>query len=109
MNGEGIKQKSTEISGKKYSDEYNSAIANCIEEIPQLIRDGIDKWSGYIKDEKDFKIKMSNRALVLIAIILIAASVFTYLGTIDGQTYAFLLGSILGYTLTFIGKSIGFT
>lgn len=109
MNGEEIKQKSSEISDKKHGDIYNSAISKCIEEIPQLIRDGINKYSDHKKDEKKFKIQMSNRALIMVSLILLAASLFTYLGKVDGQTYAFLLGAILGYALTFIGKSIGFT
>lgn len=60
-------EKRVQIGEEIRKRRVDSAIENCIEEIPQLIQYGVDKWSDYKKDERDLRIKMSNRALLLLA------------------------------------------
>jgi len=59
-----------------------------------------------LKHEIKFSLRMSLFAVIIVFVIVGAATWVTILGKIDGSTYTFLLGLIVGYILTFIKSAI---
>ena len=53
-----------------------------------------------------FQIRMSLVALVVVLIVVGTASWLTYSEKLDGSSYGFLLGLIVGYVLTFVRDAI---
>jgi len=49
---------------------------------------------------------MSLFAVLLVAFIVLVAGLLTWKGKIDGSTFTFLLGLIVGYVLTFVRDQI---
>jgi hypothetical protein len=64
---------------------------------------------GY-QDGKEREVRlqkhMSLVALSVVMFVVGVAAVLTYLGKIDGSTFTFLLGLIVGYVLTFVRDQI---
>jgi hypothetical protein len=54
-----------------------------------------------------FRIGMTIVAVVTVLSLVGAATFLTYVGQIEGSTFGFLLGLIIGYMLTFIRDAIG--
>lgn len=54
-----------------------------------------------------FRIGMTIVAVVTVLSLVGAATFLTYVGKIEGSTFGFLLGLIIGYMLTFIRDAIG--
>ena len=52
------------------------------------------------------RFKMTWVAFFIVALIVIVAGVLTYVDKIDGSTFTFLLGLVVGYTLTFVREAI---
>lgn len=71
-----------------------------------LIKETADKWLQIRKTTLGFNTKMSLFASLIIIIIVGSAGWLTYEGKIDGSTFTFLLGLIVGYALTFIQNLI---
>lgn len=71
-----------------------------------LIKETADKWLQIRKTTLGFNTKMSFFASAIILIIVGSAGWLTYEGKIDGSTFTFLLGLIVGYALTFIQNLI---
>jgi hypothetical protein len=57
-------------------------------------------------NEDRFQMKMSWLALSMVAFIVVVAAFLTYRGKIDGSTFTFLPGLIVGYLLTFVRDQI---
>lgn len=53
-----------------------------------------------------FRVHMAWVAVLIVALIVGVASWLTYAGKLDGSTYGFLLGLIVGYVLTFVRDAI---
>ena len=53
-----------------------------------------------------FSLHMSLVAGGIVTLIVVAAGLLTYAGKVDGSTFGFLLGLVVGYVLTFIRDSI---
>lgn len=58
------------------------------------------------ESEARFNIRMTSFAVIVIALIILSAGVLTFYDKIDGATFTFLLGLIVGYLLTFLKESI---
>lgn len=71
-----------------------------------LIKNTADKWLEIKKTTLGFNTKMSLFASLIILMIVGSAGWLTYEGKIDGSTFTFLLGLIVGYALTFIQNLI---
>lgn len=71
-----------------------------------LIKSTADKWLEIKKTTLGFNTKMSLFASLIILMIVGSAGWLTYEGKIDGSTFTFLLGLIVGYALTFIQNLI---
>ena len=71
-----------------------------------LIKSTADKWLEIKKTTLGFNTKMALFASLIILMIIGSAGWLTYEGKIDGSTFTFLLGLIVGYALTFIQNLI---
>jgi len=94
-------------------DTIIDAIAKNAEPIRLLISELSEKWlkikesefefnKKMVESELTFNKKMVNTVVIIVVIIIISASVLTYTDKIEGSTFTFLLGLILGYMLTFV-------
>tara|TARA_R110002050_G_C8589190_1_gene484465 strand:- start:70 stop:510 length:441 start_codon:yes stop_codon:yes gene_type:complete len=71
-----------------------------------LIKNSADKWLEHKKTSIGFSINMALFAAIIIISIVGSAGWLTYVGKIDGSTFTFLLGLIVGYALTFLQNMI---
>lgn len=76
------------------------------EELFSMAKELLKNKIEAIKFTHKFRFRMSLMAVIMVSIIVICASVLTYLNKIDGSTFTFLLGLIVGYVLTYIRDSI---
>lgn len=104
------------VRDEPYSESIDTiieAIAKNVEPIRLLISELADKWlkikesefefnKKMVESELTFNKKMVNTIVIIVVIIIISASVLTYTDKIEGSTFTFLLGLILGYMLTFV-------
>ncbi len=51
-------------------------------------------------------LKMAYVAVFLVSFIIVVTGLLTYLDKIDGSTFTFLMGLIVGYVLTFVREAI---
>jgi xanthine/uracil permease len=86
--------------------ENEKPISNLIDKVNETINNIADKIFKHQEQERKFSIKMSFLLATLIIFIVIIASVLTYYNKIDGSTFTFLLGLIVGYILTFFTGAI---
>ena len=86
--------------------ENEKPISNLIDKVNETINNIADKILRHQEHEKKFSIKMSVLLAVLIIFIIIVASLLTFYNRIDGSTFTFLLGLIVGYILTFFTGAI---
>lgn len=56
--------------------------------------------------EVRFRLRMAWVAVIVVTLIVVTAGILTYTGKVDGSTFGFLLGLIVGYVLTFIRDAI---
>ena len=95
-----LKKKLEEKSG--LYDFLNNNIGPLVEMGTQYFNSNKDVTSG----EHKLVFRMSFMAVLLVCVIIGSASWLTYIGKIDGSTFTFLLGLIVGYVLTFIKEGI---
>lgn len=88
---------------KKKSTEKNiiEVIADNERPIINLINLVADKFLKHQEREAKFSFRMSMLLAVLVIFIVIVASILTFYDKIDGSTFTFLLGLVVGYVLTF--------
>jgi len=69
----------------------------------ELAREGMNTF-------KDYYLKKIPRATmpayILIAVVVVGAIVLTWLGKISGETFAFLMGTIVGYMISLLSKQL---
>lgn len=69
--------------------------------ISNLINLIADKFLRHQERETKFSFRMSGLLAGIVIFIVSIASILTYYNKIDGSTFTFLLGLIVGYVLTF--------
>lgn len=83
-----------------------NVIADRANSIITLITGTMDKYQAGQKEEIRYELHMAWAALSLVFFIVGVAAFLTYKGKIDGSTFTFLLGLVVGYVLTFIRNQI---
>jgi uncharacterized membrane protein len=83
-----------------------NAIAGKVDPLIKLLVPMIEKYQKGQEREVGFQIHMAWVAVSVVVIIVGVASFLTYYGKIDGSTFTFLLGLIVGYVLTFVRDQI---
>ena len=58
------------------------------------------------QSESVYRLRMAWVAVAVVVLIVGTAAVLTYVDKIDGSTFTFLLGLIVGYVLTFVRDAI---
>ncbi len=81
-------------------------IADRIDPLLQLFRAFFEQSIKRHKAKAAFDLRMAWIVLTIIFIIVGVSGALTYLDKIDGATFTFLLGLIVGYVLTFIRDAI---
>ena len=81
-------------------------ISKNVEPISILITNISEKYIAIKEREFEFSKTMATIAVIVIALIIVSAAILTYFEKIDGSTFAFLLGLIVGYVLTFVKDTI---
>ncbi len=81
-------------------------LAEKADPIIKLLETTIDRYQKGKEREVRLKKHMSWVALSVVIFIVGVAAVLTYRGKIDGSTFTFLLGLIVGYVLTFVRDQI---
>ncbi len=87
------------------SDIINT-IADRVEPVLKIITTIAERSLKASETDVRFRVHMAKVAVFVVSIIVIAAGILTYVGKLDGSTFGFLLGLIVGYMLTFIRDSI---
>lgn len=83
-----------------------NVISDRVDPIIQLIKTITEKNHASRESEAKFKIHMAWVAVVVVGIIVGVSSLLTWLGKMDGSTFGFLLGLVIGYALTFIRDAL---
>ncbi len=83
-----------------------NVISDRIEPIIKLVQILAEKNIMAKESAAKFKISMSWVAVFVIVIIVGVAALMTWIGKLDGSTFGFLLGLVIGYALTFIRDTI---
>lgn len=92
-------------SGASMVDLIN-AIADRVEPVINIIQTIAESNLKSTQSDSKFRIKMAWIAVIVVAIIVGVATFLTFVDKLDGSTYGFLLGLIVGYMLTFVRDSI---
>lgn len=72
------------------------------EEAERLIDTVFERWGVMKKEGLQHQWRMILVVGGLFTIVLIASSILTYVGTLQGSAYTLLLGTLIGYLLTFL-------
>jgi uncharacterized membrane protein len=83
-----------------------NVISDRVDPIIQLIKTITEKNLASRESEAKFKIHMAWVAVVVVGIIVGVSTMLTWLGKMDGSTFGFLLGLVIGYALTFIRDAL---
>lgn len=83
-----------------------NVISDRVDPIIQLIKTITEKNLASRESESKFKIHMAWVAVVVVGIIVGVSTLLTWLGKMDGSTFGFLLGLVIGYALTFIRDAL---
>lgn len=83
-----------------------NAIADRAKPLLDLITSTMQERQKGITEELRFQIRMAWVAVTVVIVIVGVAAYLTFRGKIDGSTFTFLLGLIVGYVLTFVRDQI---
>jgi len=83
-----------------------TTLAEKADPIVKLLTTAIDGYQNGKEREVRFQTRMSWAAISVVFVIVGVSGFLTYHGKIDGSTFTFLLGLILGYVLTFVRDQI---
>jgi len=86
--------------------EIANLIIDRAEPFIKIVESVAEKSLTSKKADARFRIQMAWVAVAIVTLIVVAASVLTFQEKLDGSTYGFLLGLIVGYVLTFIRDAI---
>lgn len=81
-------------------------IADRVEPVVKIITTIAERSLKANQAEARFRVHMAWIAVLIVAMIVVISGTLTYFGKLDGPTFGFLLGLIVGYVLTFIRDSI---
>lgn len=90
---------------KKGEESIIDIIAKNVEPLSKLISDIAEKWIKIKDKESRFRVSMGIIAVIVVSLIVGVAAFLTYYNRIEGATFTFLLGLIVGYMLTFIREA----
>lgn len=86
--------------------EIINTIADRVEPVISIITTITERSLKSKESESRFRTKMSIGAAIVIIFVVLVAGGLTYVGRVDGSTFSFLLGTIVGYVLTYIREAI---
>jgi len=84
-------------------------LADRAEPLIDMVQSVAKQYKDSRKDRVAFRLHMTYAAIGLVLTIVSIAAGLTYLDKLDGSTFGFLLGLIIGYLLTFVRDAIGVT
>ncbi len=97
----------TTTQGTTNITEIIEAIAERVDPIIKLLT----VWTERAGTAEETRAKYTNRmawvAVFVVSFVITVAGILTGLEKIDGSTFTFLLGLVVGYVLTFVRESIG--
>lgn len=110
-------QPQAQIAGSDQANANGTPPAPTIIDIISIIVDKVDPICKIVttmaermlkskETEARFRTRMAWVAVVIVTLIVGTAGILTYVGKVDGSTFGFLLGLIVGYVLTFIRDAI---
>lgn len=83
-----------------------NTLADKVDPLVKLLTAALDRYQRGQDREIRFQTHMAWIALSVVSLIVGVAGLLTYVGKIDGATFTFLLGLIVGYVLTFVRDQI---
>lgn len=83
-----------------------NVLADRADPVIKLLQAAVTSYQNGQEREIGFQKHMSWMALLLVAFIVGTAALLTWKGKVDGSTFTFLLGLIVGYVLTFVRDQI---
>lgn len=86
--------------------ELVDVVADRVDPILKLISSVMERSLKAQESGARFRTKMAWIAVMVVALVVGTASVLTYNDKLDGSTYGFLLGLVVGYVLTFVRDAI---
>ena len=86
--------------------ELIDKLAERADPLVKLVGAAADRYQKGKERESRLQLHMAWVAVLVVFLIVSVSTVLTYLGKIDGSTFTFLLGLIVGYVLTFIRDSV---
>ncbi len=81
-------------------------LAEKADPIVKLLTTTMEGYQKGKEREVRFQTRMAWAAISVVVVIVGVAALLTYHGKIDGSTFTFLLGLIVGYVLTFVRDQI---
>jgi hypothetical protein len=82
------------------------ALADRVDPLLELLKAFFERSLKAQQSTARFQIRMVWIALAVVALIVGISALLTYLDKIDGSTFTFLLGLVVGYVLTFVRDTI---
>ena len=83
-----------------------NVLADNVDPLLNVLKTTMENSQKTQEREISFQKYMSGVAIGLVIVIVGVAAFLTYHGKIDGSTFTFLLGLIVGYVLTFVRDQI---
>ena len=96
----------SELEKQKSEDSLIRLLTKNSKELISLVQQYLQNHIQLNNAEIKFSIRMTIIATIIILAIIAVSAFLTLKGKIDGSTFTFLLGLIVGYVLTFIRQSI---
>ena len=86
--------------------EVIDAIANRSDPIVKLVTTFFERSLKASEARARHGVRMALIAMAVVVVVVATASILTYVGRLEGSTFGFLLGLIIGYVLTFVRDSV---
>ncbi len=83
-----------------------NTIADRVEPVLKIVTTIAERYLKAQQSRADHNTKMAWVAVAVVTLVVSVSGFLTYVGKVDGSTFTFLLGLIVGYILTFIRDSI---
>ena len=82
------------------------AIADRVDPVLKLVTGIMERNLKAQESDSKFRVHMAWVAVLIVGVIVGVAAYLTYVDKLDGSTFGFLLGLVVGYVLTFIRDAI---
>lgn len=83
-----------------------TVVLDKVDPLIRLVQTTMEQRQKSNEHEARFQTRMAGYAILVVIAVVGAAGFLTYEGKIDGSTFTFLLGLIVGYVLTFVRDQI---